>query len=130
MELRRILFWIVMLSMFGFFTKAGAADCTTQLIGTAEPCDGCTYELVLGTRRDENCTASPTSMAMRTSALAYLDSRIVVRAKHGVAGTNGNAIAYSPNKGYVGSDDFVVQKVYELNGRTSKFKIHYTVTVH
>jgi hypothetical protein len=129
MDLKPILFLIVMLSAFGFLTGADAAECNTQLIGTAEPCDGCTYELVLGTRRDENCNANTASTALKTSALAYLDSRIIVRAKHGVAGTNGNTIAYSPNKGYVGTDDFVVQKVYELNGRTSKFKIHYTVTV-
>ena len=132
MDLRLVaLFSVLGISALGLSTTARAADCNTLPLGTNLPCDGCTYESGFSTRRDESCSASlqTAAGAFKGSTLAYLDSRIIVRAKHGIAGTSGNGIAYSPNKGYIGQDDFVVEKAFQLNGRTGRYKIHYHVDV-
>jgi hypothetical protein len=105
------------------------ADCITHLLGISNPCDGCTYEGTMATGPDETCVLSASSTGLLASPMAFLSARIIERAKHGVAATNGNSIAYSPTKGYVGSDDFVVERAFELSGRTGKYKVHYHVSI-
>src|SRR5579872_421677 len=127
MGMRLVAFSILVLP-FSFSTTA-MADCITQLLSTGQPCDGCTEEGVLATRHDETCRLSPPAAALGAAPMVFLGSRIIERAKHGIAATSGNATAYSPNKGYVGPDDFVVERSFEWSGRSGKFKIHYHVTV-
>ncbi len=54
---------------------------------------------------------------------------MIQRAKHGIAGTNGNMFAYQPSKGYAGPDDFAVEVSYKQGSETGKFVVHFTVAV-
>ena len=60
---------------------------------------------------------------------AILGNRVVQRAKHGIAGVNGNVFAYQPSKGFAGSDDFTVEVNYKQGNATGKFFVHFAVTV-
>ncbi len=58
-----------------------------------------------------------------------LSNRVVRRAKHGIAGANGNTFAYSPFKGYVGPDDFTVEVGYRQGTEVGKFLVHWNIVV-
>ncbi len=58
-----------------------------------------------------------------------LNHRLVQRAKHGVAGVSGIAMAYAPAKGYVGKDDFTVEVDFRQGTVTGKYYVHWNVMV-
>src|SRR5579872_7187107 len=95
---------------------------------TTDYCDGCRYETVIVLDHNEICERAAAQPG-RTSEVEYLGIRIVQKAKHGIAGANGVTIAYQPSKDYVGTDDFVTEMTYRENGKTSKFTVHYSVTI-
>jgi hypothetical protein len=64
-----------------------------------------------------------------TEIISFTGNHVVQRAKHGIAGTTGNGLAYSPAKGYVGPDDFKVAVDFANRAGPGKFFIHFNVTV-
>ena len=65
-----------------------------------------------------------------TVALELKNHRIVQRARHGIAGVSGLAMAYTPAKGYVGKDEFLVEVDFRQGMASGKFYVHCNVTVH
>ena len=61
--------------------------------------------------------------------LEFLSERITQRARHGVAGASGNAMAYAPAKGYVGKDEFTVEVTFRQGQQGGKYSVHWNVTV-
>ena len=97
-------------------------------------CNGCKYEGAMSMSRDQTCARvySPGGAGLGTGTvnpMSILSNRVVQRAKHGIAGANGNTFAYSPGKGYTGTDDFVVEVAYKQGNESGKFTIHWNVTV-
>ena len=93
-------------------------------------CDGCTYEGSMSLSKDQTCTrvytgAGPSSQ----NRVALYDHRLIERARHGIAGLNGNTFAYAPAKGYVGKDEFIIEVLYRQDGKYGKFRVHWNVTV-
>ena len=90
-------------------------------------CDDCTYEGSMMLSHDQVCERpyNPSS----NNPIEIMGNRIVRRAAHGIAGVNANTFAYSPNKGFVGRDEFLVEVRYRQGGRSGKFFVHWNVTV-
>ena len=65
-------------------------------------CNNCRYEAVLTVGRDQACERlyRPNGPAHA----AIVGNRVVQRARHGMAGVNGNVLAYQPSKSYVGQE--------------------------
>src|ERR1700677_2317953 len=107
----------------------GARACVYTYIASSNGgfCDGCQYEATMTLSRNEACER-PVSQPGRGGAgivVQYLDSRIAVRAKHGIAGASGNTVAYKPDKDYVGNDEYVKETVFRQNGKLGRYKVHY-----
>jgi hypothetical protein len=81
--------------------------------------------------RNEACEKPVTQPGRNGSGVMvqYIDSRVAVRAKHGIAGVSGNTVAYKPDKDYVGTDEFVKEMVFRQNGKLGRYKVRYIVTV-
>jgi hypothetical protein len=92
-------------------------------------CDGCRYEGNMGTSRDQPCERPYNQGVNMRIALELRGHRIVQRAKHGIAGVSGIAMAYIPAKGYVGKDEFTVEVDFRQGTASGKFYVHWTVTV-
>jgi hypothetical protein len=92
-------------------------------------CNGCRYEGIMGTSRDQPCERPYNQGGNMTIALELRNHRIVQRAKHGIAGVSGLAMAYTPDKGYVGKDDFLVEVDFRQGTASGKFYVHWNVTV-
>jgi hypothetical protein len=90
-------------------------------------CDGCTYQGYLSTSRDQPCTRPYFTGA---SVIQLVDHRLVEKARHGVAGLNGNTFAYAPAKSYVGADEFVIEVLYREHDKYGKFHVHWNVSVN
>ncbi|MBN8981984.1 MAG: hypothetical protein J0I29_12010 [Rhizobiales bacterium] len=109
--------------------SAARAECTSPGFNpTSSWCNGCTYEGSMTVQRDQPCER-PYRPARTSAPIEFLDNRVTQRAKHGVAGVEGNTFAYAPAKGYVGPDDFTVQMNYRLGKEVGKFHVHFAVTV-
>ena len=104
------------------------AECTSPGFNPGRDfCNNCRYEAVLTVGRDQAC-----ERPYRPNGPAHasiVGNRVVQRAKHGIAGVNGNVFAYQPNKGYAGSDDFTVEVNYHQGNETGKFFVHFSVAV-
>lgn len=112
-----------------FATGAYAAECTSPGFNpTSSWCNGCTYEGSMAVQRDQPCER-PYRPARTSAPIEFLNNHVTQRAKHGIAGVEGNTFAYSPAKGYVGPDDFTVMMNYRLGKDTGKFFVHFAVTV-
>jgi hypothetical protein len=108
--------------------SANAGQCIlVPALKGAMPCNNCKYEASLGVNRDQPCERTLSAVLM--GDLQYLGNRITQRAKHGVAGITGNALAYLPAKGYIGPDDFDLVMDYRNNKEVGKYFVHFTVTV-
>jgi hypothetical protein len=110
---------------------AAHAECIAPpFANTPNMCNGCKYEASMSVSRDETCERPPRfSRPERMIAMELFDYRVVQRAKHGVAGVNGNTIAYAPSKGYVGRDEFTVEVRYRQQNEVGKFLVHWNVVV-
>ena len=91
-------------------------------------CNGCRYEGSMVVTRDTACER-PYRPYSGGRAVEIVSNRIVQRARHGIAGASGNTFAYQPQKGYVGTDDFLVEVAYRQDKEAGKFFVHFTVTV-
>jgi hypothetical protein len=88
-------------------------------------CNGCRYEGSMSMSRDEAC-----ERFYRTQGTAqFLSNRVIQRARHGIAGANGNTFAYKPAKGYVGPDEFTVKVNYRQGSDVGVFFVHWNVLV-
>src|SRR5262245_653644 len=65
---------------------------------TGNFCDGCKYEAVMVLKRNQACHRA----YRNNQPVEHTDHRMIARAKHGIAGLNGNTFAYMPNKDFVG----------------------------
>ena len=107
-----------------------SATCLMPLLKTDNRyCDGCRYEGTIGLNHNETCERVSQVPQILGLDYQYVDSRIIQRAKHGIAGANGATIAYQPAKDFVGTDDFVMEMTYRENGKLGKYTAHYVVTV-
>jgi len=91
-------------------------------------CNGCRYEGSLTVTRDQPCER-PYRPHPRGPAIEIVSNRIAQRARHGIAGVSANTLAYKPNKGYVGPDEFVVEVAYRQGSEPGKFFVHFAVAV-
>jgi hypothetical protein len=123
----------VVVAIWSITTAAEATCLASGFLGASGQgyCNGCQYHGVITTGRNEPCDRQfqQPGNGGSTSDLAYLGTRIVQKAKHGVAGAGGNALAYQPDKDYVGSDDFTVEVTYKQYGVSGKVTTHYEVTI-
>jgi hypothetical protein len=104
------------------------AECTSPGFNPGRDfCNNCRYEATLAIGRDQACHRPYRPVGPTPAQI--LGNRVVQRAKHGIAGTNGNMFAYQPSKGYAGPDDFAVEVSYKQGSETGKFVVHFTVTV-
>jgi hypothetical protein len=112
-----------------FAATANATECNSRGFNpTNSWCSGCTYEGSMTVQHDQPCER-PYRPYPNSPPIEFLDNHITQRAKHGIAGVEGNTFAYAPAKGYVGPDDFTVVMNYRLNKAVSKFFVHFAVTV-
>ncbi len=79
--------------------------------------------------RDQTCARVYNPGGAAVKPMSILSNRVIQRARHGIAGANGNTFAYSPNKGFVGTDEFVVEVAYKQGSENGKFTVHWNVTV-
>jgi hypothetical protein len=109
----------------------GARACVATYNQTNSFCDGCKYQASILVSRNETCERYNAQPALGHAAIIveFIDGRIAERAKHGVAGANGNVVAYKPDKDYVGSDEFVKEVVFRQNGKLGRYQVRYFVTV-
>jgi len=107
------------------------AECNIPWFVTTSYCDGCQYDGTITLNRNETCERAFQQPGARGPAgdVLYLASRIIQRARHGIAGASGNVVAYRPAKDYVGTDDFVMKMTFNQYGKLGKFTTHYAVTV-
>jgi hypothetical protein len=91
-------------------------------------CNGCRYETSLVTAHDQAC-ARPYRPHASARDIEFINSRIVQRARHGVARVSANILTYRPAKAYSGPDDFVVEATYRQGQAAGKFYVHFAVTV-
>lgn len=111
------------------FVSAARAECTSPGFNpTSSWCNGCTYEGSMAVLRDQPCER-PYRPARTSAPIEFLNNHVTQRAKHGIAGVEGNTFAYAPAKGYVGPDDFTVMMNYRLGKDVGKFFVHFAVTV-
>jgi len=104
------------------------AECTSPGFNPGgDFCNNCRYEATLTVGQDQACERPyrPNGPSHAT----ITGNRVVQRAKHGVAGVNGNVFAYQPSKGYAGSDDFTVEVSYRQRNESGKFFVHFSVVV-
>lgn len=124
-----------LISLWLALPTTGHAECVSPGFNPSGTfCNGCKYEGAMSMSRDQTCVRpySPGGAGLGASAtnpMSILSNRVVQRAKHGIAGANGNTFAYSPGKGYTGTDDFVVEVAYKQGNESGKFTIHWNVTV-
>jgi hypothetical protein len=109
--------------------QAAHAECTSPNLNiSGDFCKDCVYEGTMVVPRDQACQRlyrpSPANPVG-----SILSNRVVQRARHGIAGANGNTFAYMPTKGYAGADDFVVEVTYRQHDAVGKFRVHFSVTV-
>jgi hypothetical protein len=90
-------------------------------------CNGCRYEGAMGTSRDQPCERPYVQGG--NVVVELRNHRISQRAKHGIAGVSGLAMAYTPDKGFVGKDDFTVEVDFRQGTASGKFYVHWNVTV-
>jgi len=116
-----------------FVPAIASAECVAPGFNTSGSfCNGCRYEGSMSMSRDQTCERPYAPGAMGTGSFASLEfrgHRIIQRAKHGLAGVNGNVMAYAPAKGYVGKDDFTVEVDFRQGTQSGKFQVHWNVTV-
>ena len=91
-------------------------------------CNGCQYEGTISMARDEICQRVY-QPAPGATPITYTSNRVIQRAKHGIAGANGNTFAYAPGKGFTGTDEFVVEVAYREANTNGKFRVHFVVHV-
>jgi hypothetical protein len=119
------------LAVIASVLMAGSADaaCFVQpAFGNTNPCNNCSYESGIVTTRDQACERGYSAAGGNVTA-EFLSNKVVEHAKHGVAGTSGNGMAYMPAKGYAGPDDFKVAVDFKDRTGVGKFYIHFNVTV-
>ncbi len=124
---------LIVAAQFVCFLATTAQACNYSYTQTANGfCNHCLYEATIDVARNETCERHSIAPGRGTTnvTVEYIDARISERAKHGIAGANGNVIAYHPNKDYVGKDDFVKEVVYRQNGQIGRYSVRYFVTVH
>jgi hypothetical protein len=116
---------IVSVLMMG---SANAACFIQGSFGSTSPCNNCSYESGIITPHDQPCERNYWVGGGYVS-VEFLGNKVVQPAKHGIAGTSGNGMAYMPAKGYVGPDDFKVAVDFRDRAGVGKFYIHFNVTV-
>ena len=119
--------WLVM-------PTAGHAECVSPGFNpSGRFCNGCRYEGAMSMSRDQTCervyTPGGAPGATPTTPASIVSNHVIQRARHGIAGANGNTFAYSPNKGFAGTDEFVVEVAYKQGSENGKFTVHWNVTV-
>lgn len=93
-------------------------------------CHGCRYEGTMTTPHDQVCERPYTPKAPPgTPVVQITGHRVIQRAKHGIAGVSGLVMAYAPDKGFVGKDEFIVEIDYRQGSETGKYTVHWNVTV-
>jgi hypothetical protein len=109
---------------------AGHAECVSPGFNPSGSfCNGCKYEGAMSMARDQTCARVYTPGGAAITPMSILSNHVIQRAKHGIAGANGNTFAYSPNKGFSGTDEFVVEVAYKQGNESGKFTVHWNVTV-
>jgi len=84
----------------------------------------------MSTSRDQVCERPYNQGAVPTGPVQeILGHRLVQRARHGIAGVSGVAMAYAPAKGYVGKDEFTVEVDFRQGSEAGKYYVHWNVTV-
>ncbi len=97
---------------------------------SGEFCKGCRYEGTMSTSRDQVCERPYRPQARPgIPVVQIIGHRIIQRAKHGIAGISGIAMAYAPGNGFVGKDEFTVEVDYRQGSDSGKFTVHWNVTV-
>jgi hypothetical protein len=86
------------------------AECSSPILYAMTWCNDCRTDGTLAVNRDQPCERPFRPRA--TDNVELIGVRVSERSKHGVAGSNGTMIAYSPSKGFVGRDDFVIEIRY------------------
>ena len=115
--------WLVM-------PTAGHAECVSPGFNPSGSfCNGCKYEGAMSMSRDQTCERVYNPGGAAINPMSILSNHVIQRARHGIAGANGNTFAYSPNKGFVGTDEFVVEVAYKQGNENGKFTVHWNVTV-
>jgi hypothetical protein len=118
----------------GLAATSARADCALPGFNISGVfCNGCRYEGSMSLSRDEVCERAYRPVGPGTNPSVtpaqILSNRIVQRARHGIAGVSLNTLAYSPSKGFVGEDEFVVEAKYRQAQQTGTFTVHFRVTV-
>ncbi len=116
-----------------FAATAAHADCAMPGFNPSGVfCKGCRYEGAISMARDEVCERAYRPLGPSSATVTpvqIISNRIVQRARHGIAGVSSNMLAYTPAKGFVGEDDFVVEANYRQALESGKFTVHFHVTV-
>jgi len=120
----------VALAAAALLSTAAHAECVAPGFNPAGNfCNGCRYEGNMSMSRDQPCERPYTQGGGMTVAMELRGHRIVQRARHGIAGVSGIAMAYAPDKGFVGRDDFTVEVDFRQGTVTGKFYVHWNVVV-
>jgi hypothetical protein len=125
---------IGLLALWLVMPTPGHAECVSPGFNpSGRFCNGCKYEGAMSMSRDQTCervyTPGGALGVSSTNPMSIVSNRVIQRAKHGIAGANGNTFAYSPNKGLSGTDEFVVEVAYKQGSENGKFTVHWNVTV-
>src|ERR1700742_2894154 len=103
---QRAIWYLFALTAATLLAQAAHAECTSPGFNpSGHFCNGCTYEGTMVVAHDQACERP----YRPNTPITFLGNRVVQRARHGIAGANGNTFAYMPGKGYVGTDDFAVE---------------------
>ena len=127
---RRAYSFVVAATAVCLLPAAAHAACVAPGFNTSGKfCNGCRYEGSMTMSRDEVCERPYRGQAATGPIMEVIGHRLVQRAKHGIAGISGTTMAYSPSKGYAGTDEFVVEVDYRQGTDKGKFYVHWSVTV-
>ena len=122
--------WLVM-------PTTGHAECVSPGFNPSGTfCNGCKYEGAMSMSRDQTCVRpySPGATGLGTgiaNPMTILSNRVIQRAKHGIAGANGNTFAYCCCRQGIYRDGRFRRRGRLQAGHRErgKFTIHWNVTV-
>jgi len=120
---------IVVAALFAQQAQAEIA-CEGQGITTADKsfCSRCRYQAAKATKKDTACTA----FGNIQGNYVVLGSRVEKPPRHGTVSSHGWGFAYTPSKGFVGTDAFSIEYDFVQPGTTKAIVFYgdYTMTVH
>lgn len=101
--MKRLFFASMLLALF--CGSAAAEECGGSTIAVT-PCKRCTIAGALITRRDVSCIRGYRNNNSNHIVLGY---KVATQAAHGRVTTSGASFTYTPAKGFVGNDRFLLE---------------------